>query len=202
MATARRVIYLPSLRTLRIKGEALLHVFRRRRAYAALRRRPRPTAVLVVCHGNICRSPFAAARLARELRTEGVLVESAGFLGPARPCPPEAVKAAARRGEDLSTHRSALLAPDVVRTADLIVVMEPGQGRAISERFGRLPSDIVVLGDLDPVPLALRTIRDPIEQSLDVYAETYARIERCVAALVGALGVAPRAGATAGMGSL
>lgn len=191
------MIHLPTLRALRIKGEMLLHPFRRRRTYAALRRRLRPAAVLVVCHGNICRSPFAAARLAREFSTAGVLVESAGFIGPNRACPQEAVNAAARRGEDLSTHRSALLSQDLTRAADLIIVMDPAQGRAISERFGRSPRDIVVLGDLDPATLATRTIRDPIEQNADVYAATYTRIERCIAGLVAALGLAPRAGVTA-----
>ena len=177
-------------------------MLRRWRAYTALRRRARPTTVLVVCHGNICRSPYAAARLTRQLGTAGILVESAGFLSQDRPCPPEAVTAAARRGEDLSTHRSAFLAPDVARAADLIVVMDPAQGRVICERFGRSPRDIVVLGDLDPAPLATRTIRDPIDQSPGVYAETYARIERCLAVFVAALGIGQRAGATTAPGGL
>lgn len=193
------MIRLPSLFSL-MRGEQLLHPFRRRRTYAALRRRLRPAAVLVVCHGNICRSPFAAALLAREFSTEGVLVASAGFIGPNRACPPEAVTAAARRGEDLSTHRSGLLSQDLTRAADLIIVMDPAQGRAICERYGRSPRDIVVLGDLDPATLAARTIRDPIEQSADVYEATYTRIERCVAQLVAALGVVPSIGVTAGSG--
>jgi protein-tyrosine-phosphatase len=178
--------------------ERLLHPLLRRRAYAALLRRSRPATLLVVCHGNICRSPFAAARLARGLGTTGVRVESAGFVGPDRACPPEAVKAAARWDEDLSAHRSALLVADRVRSADLIVVMDPAQGRAIYERFGRSPRDILVLGDLDPVPMATRAIRDPVEQGLEVFAESYARIERCVAELVNALGARPHAGAVAG----
>ena len=33
--------------------ERLLHPLRRRKAVAALRARPRPAALLVVCHGNI-----------------------------------------------------------------------------------------------------------------------------------------------------
>ncbi len=146
-------------------------------------------SVLVVCHGNICRSPFAAARLAGYLAPAGVRVGSAGFIGPNRPCPPEAVTAAARRGVDLAAHRSRLLTADVARRADLIVVMDPAQGRTIRERFGRLLRDIVVLGDLDAAPLARRTIHDPVDQSLEVFEQSYARIERCVVELVHALGV-------------
>src|SRR5258708_1870064 len=84
-----------------------------------------------------------------------------GFVGPDRACPREAVTAAAQWGEDLSGHRSTLLTADLARAADLIVVMAPSQGRAIRERFGRSPRDIVVLGDLDPRSPATRAIRDP-----------------------------------------
>jgi protein-tyrosine-phosphatase len=180
----------PFLTRLHRAPERLLHAWRRRHAAAALRRRPRPAAVLVLCHGNICRSPFAAALLAADLGPTGVRVESAGFIGPNRPCPPSAVTAAARRGIDLSTHRSKLLTADLARVPDLMIVMDPEQGRAICERFGRLPRDILVLGDLDPAPLATRAIRDPVEQCIDVFEESYARIERCVAALRQILGVA------------
>jgi protein-tyrosine phosphatase len=139
---------------------------------------------LVLCHGNICRSPFAAALLARDLALAGVLVESAGFMGPGRPCPPEAVTAAARWGVDLAAHCSTLLTNARARAADLIVVMDAGQARAVCDYFGRRPRDVLVFGDLDPAPIATRAIRDPVEQPLPVFVESYARIERCTAALV------------------
>jgi len=170
----------------------LLHRLRRRRALEALRRRPAPAAVLVVCHGNICRSPFAAALLAAEFAPAGVRVDSAGFIVPNRRCPPAAVTVAARRGVDLSGHRSNLLTADVAHSADLIVVMAPAQGNAIHDRFGRLYRDILVLGDLDPTSIATRVIRDPVDQGTEVFEESYARIERCVAELVRVLGVAER----------
>lgn len=160
--------------------DRLLHPFRRRKALDALRRRPRPRMLLVVCHGNICRSPFAAALLRRALGPRGVRVESAGFVGPDRAAPPNAVVVAARRGVDLSDHRSRLLTADVVGAADLLVVMEAQQGRAVCDRFGRWPRDVIVLGDLDPGPIETRTIQDPIEQGPDVFEASYARIERCV----------------------
>ena len=170
----------------------------RRRALDVLRRRRPPALVLVVCHGNICRSPFAAGLLARDLAPAGVRIESAGFIGPGRSCPPDAVTAAARRGVDLSAHRSALLTAALARSADLILVMDEAQGRAIRERFGRAPGDIVVLGDLDPATTATRVIRDPVAQDLAVFVESYARIERCVAALVAALALPRRSSVATG----
>jgi len=160
--------------------ERLLHPLRRRKALEALHGRPRPKTLLVVCHGNICRSPVAAALLARELAPLGIDVQSAGFVGFNRPAPPEAMAAAERHGLNLCDHRSRLLTANVARSADLIVVMDPRQRRLVCERYGRRPTDIVVLGDFDPVPVDTRTIRDPVNGSREVFEQVYERIARCV----------------------
>jgi protein-tyrosine-phosphatase len=174
-------------RRLRDAPDRLLHPVRRRAARRALRERGRPRTVLVVCHGNICRSPFAAGLLADALEPGGTLVASAGFVGPGRAPPAEAFVAAARRGVDLRTHRSQLLTPMLAREADLIVVMELGQQRAICGRFHRSPKDVIVLGDLDPQPIEMRAMQDPVDQPLEAFEASYARIERCVRELVASL---------------
>jgi protein-tyrosine-phosphatase len=74
-----------------------------------------------------------------------------------------------------------------------VVVMEPAQGRAVCERFGTQPRDVVILGDLDPELPDTRAIRDPVNQPADVFDEVYARIERCVGALAGVLARLPSA---------
>lgn len=171
------------LRALRHAPDRLAHPLRRRAARLLVRRRPPPSSVLVVCHGNICRSPFAAAVLRRMLAAEGVRIESAGFIGAGRLTPAEGVIAAAGLGVDLSTHQSQLVTPWLVQSAGLIVVMEPSQRWLICERFGRYPEDVVVLGDLDPEPIGTRAIPDPVDQALEAFVRSYARIERCVRAL-------------------
>jgi protein-tyrosine-phosphatase len=170
----------------------LLHPLRRRAAREALRARA-PRSILVVCHGNICRSPFAAALLEQALGPVGIGVHSAGFVGPARRSPPEAVAVAARRNVDLSRHRSRLLTADLVRSADLIVVMDAMQRRHVCDRFGRAPRDVIVLGDLDPAPIETRSIRDPVDQGPEVFEASYARIERCAGELARALTPPPGA---------
>jgi protein-tyrosine phosphatase len=171
--------------------DRLLHRSRRRAALAALRARRPPACVLVLCSGNIFRSPFAAAVLRRELTLHGartLRVESAGFAAPGRASPPHAIAAAARRGIDLAGHRSQLVVADLARAADLIVVMEELQRRSICERFGRSARDVLQLGDLDPRPVTSRAIEDPVEQDPEVCERVYARIERCVGELARALG--------------
>jgi len=168
--------------------ERLLHPFRRRKALEALPERLRPRTLLVLCHGNICRSPFAAALLARELRPLGIAVQSAGFIGFNRPAPAEAIAAAQSHRVDLTSHRSRPVTADVARAADLIVVMDVIQRRLVCERFGRLPSDVIVLGDLDPAAFETRAIHDPVDQSRQVFDEVYERIARCVQELGRVLG--------------
>src|SRR5438093_6290426 len=73
------------LRRLRQMPDRLLHPRRRRAALESLIARQPPARVLVVCNGNIFRSPFAAAVLRRVAGPRGVQVESARFLGPGRP---------------------------------------------------------------------------------------------------------------------
>lgn len=175
-------------RGLRHAPDRLLHGLRRRATLRALRARPRPRTLLVVCHGNICRSPFAAGLLARRLGEEGgTLVASAGFVGPGRPAPAHGIAAARLRGIDLSAHRSQLLTPVLAADAELIVVMDLRQQRSVCGRFGRLPGDVILLGDLDPQSIDTRAIHDPVEQPLAAFERSYERIERCVHALAGVL---------------
>jgi protein-tyrosine-phosphatase len=76
---------------------------------------------------------------------------------------------------------------DLARAADLIVVMEDLQRRSICERFGRARRDVLLLGDLDPLPVMTRAIEDPVERDPEVCERVYARIERCVGELAHAV---------------
>ncbi len=85
-------------------------------------------AILVVCTGNICRSPMAAGFLRRALeRRFGAAapeVRSAGtVVRVGEPASVGAVFAAAELGVDLSAHRAVPLTPGLVRRADVIVAM-------------------------------------------------------------------------------
>ncbi|MDQ6768388.1 MAG: hypothetical protein M3Z54_00170 [Gemmatimonadota bacterium] len=169
------------VRELRQAPTSRLHARRRRAARLELER-VKPRSILFVCHGNICRSPFAAAAFLRSCAPEiasDISVTSAGFVGPERSPPSPALVAASRFGVDLSAHRSALITSENLGAADLIVVMSQQQARAIRTRA--TPSTFVLmLGDLDPGPVNRRTILDPWGQPEAAFDESYERIDRCV----------------------
>lgn len=149
-------------------------------------------SILIVCLGNICRSPYAEQRLADELAARGVsaTVTSAGFILPGRPSPPAARRVAARRGVDLEEHFSRVFTPEELEAADLVLVMSPGQSRRLRTESGVRPACGVVLGDLDPLEVDRRTIADPFDRPDDVFEEVYARIDRCCRALANSLAAA------------
>lgn len=84
-------------------------------------------SILVVCTANQCRSPLAAAALRRRIESAGVpvTVASAGVAAmPGIGATPPTVDAARRIGLDISDHAATPLAPDAVRSADLVIGLE------------------------------------------------------------------------------
>jgi protein-tyrosine phosphatase len=165
--------------------DSVLHPARRRAARRRLRN-SKPRSLLFICHGNICRSPFAAAAFANALPPAlagAVTSASAGFVGPGRSPPPDALAIARGYGVDISNHRSVIITAESLGAADLVVVMSRAQAKGIASRVAP-GTTVLVLGDLDPLPIKGRTIRDPWEGSTDAFAESYERITRCVRELV------------------
>jgi len=79
--------------------------------------------LLFVCHGNICRSAFAA-ELAR-MRLPNYQVESAGVgAEEGRQTPQEIAELARARGVELERHRSVRVTEAQVQAADLILVSD------------------------------------------------------------------------------
>jgi low molecular weight protein-tyrosine phosphatase len=85
-------------------------------------------SVLVICTGNVCRSPIAEgmirAALERAGGAEPIEVSSAGTNGwEGSAAMPESVEAAAERGVDISQHLARRLTDEMLSSADLILCM-------------------------------------------------------------------------------
>lgn len=184
-ATGARRIVKRAYHAARNLPDRLMHPRRYREVRRRLSRSSKPRNILVVCYGNVCRSPYLQAVLQRALPETAIA--SAGFFGSDRPVPQTSLMISANRGLDLSHYRSRPLTPNTVGGADLIVVMDADQAREIAVRFRVSPRRIVIAGDLDPRFEQSRGIPDPWNQSTEVFEASFNRLDRCAAALVDVL---------------
>jgi len=82
-------------------------------------------SILVVCVGNICRSPTGEALLKAKLAGRGIQVSSAG-LGAlvGKPLDATAAEVLTTLGHSLPEHQARQLTAEMLREADLILAME------------------------------------------------------------------------------
>ena len=134
--------------------------------------------ILVVCVGNICRSPMAEALLRRELRGQDEFtVESAG-LGAlvGHPASEYSVELMDEMGIDIKDHRARQIHPDMVREADLVLVMEAGHKRAIDDADATARGKVYRLCEWQD-----RDIDDPYRQPKAAFADALDDIKEGVA---------------------
>ena len=148
--------------------------------------------ILVVCHGNIIRSPFAAFLLEQSLgERPRVSIASAGLEAmPGRPPHPTALRKAAERRIDLSSHAASRLERDLVARSDVIFVMDIPQLLVARQRFPEARAKIFLLTSLAPeTPLE---IRDPVDGDETVFQACFDHITRAVRPLAGVLAQSPQ----------
>lgn len=128
--------------------------------------------IVVVCYGNICRSPTAEALLKRALQRDGLerrfLVRSAGVgAQPGNPAARGAVEAARAHRLDLAAHRARRLTADMAREADVLIAMD----EVVEEEISILAGDVDVL---------LWAVDDPYGGSDADYRRAFTAIEAFV----------------------
>ena len=132
--------------------------------------------ILVVCIGNICRSPYAAACL--QAAHPAAQVTSAG-LGALIDHPADALvqRIAAEQGIDLSSHVARQVLADQVRAADLVLTMTQGQLQELTTRFPFARGRTFRLGHWIG-----QDIPDPYQHPETVHRQVQAQIREGVAA--------------------
>jgi protein-tyrosine phosphatase len=124
--------------------------------------------VLMVCTGNICRSPTAEGVLRRKLVDAGlqgqVEVASAGTVDYHAGSPPDhrAQQSALRRGYDLSRQRARQLRADDFERFDLVLAMDTDHVERMVELCpGSLAGRIRLLMDFSPRRPSGTSVPDP-----------------------------------------
>ena len=137
----------------------------------------RLSSILIVCVGNICRSPMAEYLLRDEFESEGLQVRSAGLgalVGePAHVVSQELMSA---KGIDITGHRARQLDEYMVGKADLILTMESSHKSAILERSPLAQGRIYRIGEIQGFDIA-----DPYRGSRDEFIRSLIDIERGLA---------------------
>ena len=103
--------------------------------------------VLVLCYGNIYRSPFVERKVAAALDPGRWEVRSAGFHPrTGRECAPDYIKLASEYGVDLSDHRSKCVSKEDILESDVVVIMDRRNWDQLNELAPEASSKVVWIG--------------------------------------------------------
>ncbi|MGE5674888.1 MAG: low molecular weight protein arginine phosphatase [Mycobacterium leprae] len=142
--------------------------------------------VLIVCSGNTCRSPMAAALLDKLWRQSNpaweLSIVSAGTSAyPGAEASQHALTAMQKRQIDLSGHRSRMVDDALLSSVDLVLTMTHRHKEHILNLMPELAGRVFAMGEYAGDN---RDVPDPFGGSLSVYEETADAMARLLTKVV------------------
>ena len=131
-------------------------------------------SILVVCVGNICRSPMAEYLLKQNYPQ--LTIESAGISGlSGHPADAKAQLCMQHLGIDISGHIAKKLNAEHLKKADLILVMSKNQQAYIEQTWPFAKGKVFRLGHWQN-----KNVPDPYQHDQAFFDETCQLIQQCV----------------------
>lgn len=134
--------------------------------------------ILVVCIGNICRSPVAEAMLRKALPNKHVSSAGLGALV-GQGVEPTARELAEADGLDVASHSARQINRDILASADLVLVMSHGQRRAIGDIAPEAMGKTMTLGKWLPGD---PDIPDPYRKSREAFEHVHGLLKEATQA--------------------
>lgn len=133
--------------------------------------------ILVLCLGNICRSPVVEILLKKSLPEELFKIRSRGLLPlDSQSSPPDYAEHAKDLGIDLSGHFSNSISADDIAWATVILIMDDSNREGL-RRFGEVAlSKVVWIGAWDPSGDIV--IHDPFREPPQIQRQIITRMKR------------------------
>lgn len=143
------------------------------------------TKVLMVCLGNICRSPLAEGILRSKVDSDKVLVDSAGTAGYHIGNPPDkrSIAVAQKYGLDISHQRCRKFSRLDFLEFDLIYVMDQSNFSDVAQLASNAQEAQKVKLLLSEVDLDLQEVPDPYYGGDDGFENVYQMVDQACEAI-------------------
>ena len=123
--------------------------------------------ILVVCVGNICRSPMAEALLKQRFPNKNIDSAGVGALV-GHPADPAALEIMTEQQLDITKHVAKQLDENLAKKADIIFTMSDGQTKWIEERWPFCRGKTFKLGHWKN-----KDIADPYKHEMSAFETAY-----------------------------
>ena len=123
--------------------------------------------ILVVCVGNICRSPMAEALLKQRFPNKTIDSAGVGALV-SHPADPAALEIMSKQQIDINNHAAKQIDEHLAKQADIIFTMSDGQTKWIEERWPFCRGKTFKLGHWVD-----KDIADPYKHEMSAFKTAY-----------------------------